>query len=355
MRPGLLFFGELSPRTIHGSSISSTINLEMLGEHFNISKVEEFADLKYHGQLSWGKQIAFIRALRNFWGQLFRKRYAMFYGVLYLSFFGILKNLLIVLSYKLLNLKGQVYLHIHRSDLNYFLGRFKNRCLFKLLTNLVDQFIVLSEMQVTELNGMDIYKVSYLPNCVEKELVPDLNSMPNRKFFSFLFLSNFLEKKGLLDLIEAINIVNEKRSVPIFFELVGSYSNEISIERLQDLVKNNPYVQVGNPVQGMDKFKAIQRADALILPSYNEGLPLVLLESLSLAKPILISPVGYITEVLGKNYPYYIEPGNISSIVDRINDLVDNFSINLNSEMYQLYKPYSLETHKRKLFQIFTT
>ncbi|MFD3394320.1 glycosyltransferase family 4 protein [Aquirufa sp. OSTEICH-129V] len=326
----------------------------MLEGRYHITKVEEFADLKYHGQVSLGKQIAFIRAFLNFLRQLFRKRYAVYYGVLYLSFFGMLKNLLIVLSYKLLNLNGRVYLHIHRSDLSCFLERFKNRYLFKLLTNLVDQFIVLSEMQVTELNGMDIYNVSYLPNCVEKELVPDLNSMPNSKNFSFLFLSNFLEKKGLLDLIDAISIVNEKRSAPVFFELVGNYSNEISKERLQDLVKNNPYVQVGNPVQGMDKFKAIQRADALILPSYNEGLPLVLLESLSLAKPILISPVGYITEVLGNNYPYFIEPGNISSIVNRINDLVDNFSINLKSEMYQLYKPYSLETHKRKLFQIFT-
>jgi glycosyltransferase involved in cell wall biosynthesis len=350
----MLFFGELSPRTVHGSSISSAINLEMLSERFHITKVEEFADLKYHSLLSWGKQKAFIRAYFHFLLQLFRKKHSIFYGVLYLSFFGMLKNLLIVLSYKLLNLKGQVYLHIHRSDLNYFLGRFKNRFLFKLLTNFVDQFIALSEMQVTELNEMDIYNVSYLPNCVEKELVPDLNSMPNSKRFSFLFLSNFLEKKGLLDLIDAINIVNDMRSAPVFFELVGNYSNEISIERLQDLIKNNPNVQVGNSVQGIDKFKAIQRADALILPSYNEGLPLVLLESLSLAKPILISPVGYITEVLGNNYPYFIEPGNLNSIVDRINNLVDNFSINLKSEMYKLYKPYSLETHKRKLFQIFT-
>jgi hypothetical protein len=84
----ILFFGELSPRTIHGSSISSTINLGMLSEVFQITRVEEFADLKYHSKFSLGKQLDFIKAYFRLLYELVLKRHQKFYGVFYFSFWG---------------------------------------------------------------------------------------------------------------------------------------------------------------------------------------------------------------------------------------------------------------------------
>jgi len=192
-----------------------------------------------------------------------------------------------------------------------------------------------------------------LPNCIEHEASPNLESLPKPENFTILYLSNFLIKKGILDLLEAIKIVNARQSIPINFKLVGNYSNEISKEKLDQLVAKLQYVSVGTPVFGSEKYSLIEQVDALILPSYIEGLPLTLLESLSRAKPILISPVGFIPEVLGHEYPFYIQPGNVQSIVTGITSLVENYSTNLKLDMYKRYQKFSLENHRNTLLSIF--
>jgi glycosyltransferase involved in cell wall biosynthesis len=198
-----------------------------------------------------------------------------------------------------------------------------------------------------------LFNVAYLPNCIEHEASPNLESLPKPENFTILYLSNFLIKKGILDLLEAIKIVNARQSIPINFKLVGNYSNEISKEKLDQLVAKLQYVSVGTPVFGSEKYSLIEQVDALILPSYIEGLPLTLLESLSRAKPILISPVGFIPEVLGHEYPFYIQPGNVQSIVTGITSLVENYSTNLKLDMYKRYQKFSLENHRNTLLSIF--
>ena len=47
--------------------------------------------------------------------------------------------------------------------------------------------------------------------------------------------------------------------------------------------------------------------DCLILPSFNEGLPLVLIECLSIGIPFITTKVGAIEDLLIKNYPYVCE------------------------------------------------
>lgn len=349
----LLFFGELSPRTIHGSSISSTINLGMLGEVFQITRVEEFADLKYHSKFSLRKQLDFIKAYFRMLYELVLKRHQKFYGVFYFSLLGILKNLLVISSFKVRNPDGKVYLHIHRSDLKSFLSSYLNRFLFKLLTKLVSKFIVLSESQVLEMKELGLSNVVYLPNCIEYEANPNLESLPKPENFTILFLSNFLIKKGILDLLEAIKIVNSRETIPINFRLVGNYSNEIPKEKLDQLIAKFKFLTVCKPVFGNEKYSLIEQVDALILPSYIEGLPLTLLESLSRAKPILISPVGFIPEVLGSDYPFYIQPGNVQSIVNGIKSLVDNYTTNLKVDIYNRYQKFNRESHRRMLLSIF--
>jgi glycosyltransferase involved in cell wall biosynthesis len=56
-------------------------------------------------------------------------------------------------------------------------------------------------------------------------------------------------------------------------------------------------------------------ADALVLPSYDEGLPMVILEALSANVPVVATPVGSIPEVLedGKTC-LLVEPGDVPAL-----------------------------------------
>uniref|UniRef100_UPI00398BBDE8 glycosyltransferase family 4 protein n=1 Tax=Polaromonas sp. YR568 TaxID=1855301 RepID=UPI00398BBDE8 len=61
--------------------------------------------------------------------------------------------------------------------------------------------------------------------------------------------------------------------------------------------------------------RLMARADLLVLPSYDEGLPLVILEALANGVAVVCSPVGEIPSVLtdGSN-ACFVQPGDVAGI-----------------------------------------
>ena len=69
----------------------------------------------------------------------------------------------------------------------------------------------------------------------------------------------------------------------------------------------------------------LANADAFVLPSYNEGLPMSLLEAMAAGLPVLSTPVGGIPEVVEHGVNGLIaEAGNIRSIADSMLALADD-------------------------------
>ena len=66
----------------------------------------------------------------------------------------------------------------------------------------------------------------------------------------------------------------------------------------------------------------------LLLPSYNEGLPNIMLEAMSKGLTIISTPVGSISDVLtsGEN-GYIVEKGNYKQIAKHLEDLRINSEI----------------------------
>ena len=65
-------------------------------------------------------------------------------------------------------------------------------------------------------------------------------------------------------------------------------------------------------------------SDALILPAYDEGLPLVILEALASRTPVICTPVGSIPEVLeDRRTALFVSPGDEAGIAAAILTLID--------------------------------
>jgi glycosyltransferase involved in cell wall biosynthesis len=64
-------------------------------------------------------------------------------------------------------------------------------------------------------------------------------------------------------------------------------------------------------------------ADAFVLPSHEEGLPMAILEALSARVPVVATPVGSIPEVLEHNKTcLFVTPGSVDELADAIRILV---------------------------------
>ena len=81
-------------------------------------------------------------------------------------------------------------------------------------------------------------------------------------------------------------------------------------------------------ISGEHKIRLLNQANAYILPSYNEGLPISILEAMSYQLPIISTKVGGIPEIVkdGVN-GYLIEPGNKQQLKSAIDKLIFDKSI----------------------------
>jgi glycosyltransferase involved in cell wall biosynthesis len=352
-KKGIFFFGELPPRTIHGASISNGININILKQFFSVSCVEEYSDLKYHNSFNVSKMKHFLSTVLKSWTVSISKKFNFYYGVIYLSTFGILKNLLTICVFKLFNPSAKVILHFHRSDFNMFLEKRLNRFLFFVLDSLIHKYIVLAKKQVKEISMYTKKEICLLYNTIEESQLIKESVLKKSSTLQILFLSNYIKEKGFYDLIEAQKKIN--KLYPNEFQLVayGAFANSSEESLVSSLEEHN--IWLNNRVYGNEKCKILNSADVIALPSYNEGLPLILLEGMSLGKPIILSNVGYINEVLGNDYPLYCEPNNIDSIVNCIVRFKEHYHTQEFSEWIEAqYSKFSMKEHIKELKLIFS-
>lgn len=345
------FFGEIPPRTIHGASISNLINIQLLKKYFDVEIIEEFSNLKFHNQFSFYKLFSFSTSAFKLLKSSVLQKSDYFYSVIYLSTFGILKNIVTILIFKIFNPRSKVILHFHRSDLNTFITKKINFTLFKILNLLVDEYILLSKKQKNDLPLN--FKSSILYNTIELEL--SIQEITNNSNDYILYIGNYIEEKGIFDLVLAIKKYNSQNHNKLKLVCHGNIVNPIFFQLLEEEVKDEKNIFLNGPIYDENKMMTIKNAKYTILPSYNEGMPLTLLESISMGTPMIITKVGYVSEVLGENYPLYCNVKDINSIIRCFNcfEKIDN-KFEFKKHLLQIYKnKFSHEFHQEQLLNIF--
>lgn len=141
----------------------------------------------------------------------------------------------------------------------------------------------------------DIYRLTSSDKII---VIPNLVKLPDEQFsvrpvsgtgvFKLLFLSRIEEKKGLDILLRAISNIN----IPYTLSIAGT-GDESYISVLKELsvslnIEGN-ISWIGNQEQE-NKFQCMHSHDLLILPSHNENFANVVIESLSVGTPVLVSP-----------------------------------------------------------------
>lgn len=205
--------------------------------------------------------------------------------------------------------KKRVILHIHGAEYKIFYGKEcneKQRKKIRKSFELVDNIIVLSEEWKDYFKDLvDENKIIVLYNAVKvpENFDKDLNTK------NILFLGRIGDRKGIFDLLDVIKkLIKQNDDIKLY---VGG---DGEVERLQEAIDKN---QLTNNVEyigwtnGEKKDKYLKEVSYYVLPSYNEGMPMSVLEGMAYKNVTISTNVGGIPKVIhNKENGIIINPGD---------------------------------------------
>ena len=146
--------------------------------------------------------------------------------------------------------------------------------------------------------------------------------LKNIQCCNLLFLGNLQARKGLRDLLCALSVA--ALAGRDWTLNVAGGGDPVPFQRQARQLGMESRVQFQGWLDRDACTRLLSRADLLILPSYNEGLPLVLLEAASLGIPSVTTPVGAIPEVFtDQTTAVFVAPGDIDALAASILRMID--------------------------------
>ena len=217
----------------------------------------------------------------------------------------------------------KVIIHSHASMFKDYYGNSTPKRQSEIIATLnkADRLVVLSESWKEWFAniGVDKDKIIILHNITD---YPDkIQVEKDFRKLKLLFLGEIGQRKGVYDLLKAVADHREEFKNRIEIKIGGNKQEE----KLKKTISDNQltdFVFFEGFVSGQKKKDLLNWADVYILPSYNEGLPISILEAMSYGMPIISTPVGGIPEVVNAENGVLVKPGNIDDIYNAISKYI---------------------------------
>ena len=252
--------------------------------------------------------------------------------------------------------KKKVIIHLHGACFKEFYENECNKILKNYVKNVfqsVEKVIVLSDEWKKIVEQWFECKIEVVENAV---FVPNENFY-NKNSKNISMLGRLNERKGTYDLLDVIKSLKDEGKINnIKFILAGDGD-------LQKLESTIAQMRIGDVVDVLGWIDIRKREmllkDSLIylLPSYNEGMPMSVLEAMSYGVPTISTIVGGIPRVItDSENGYLIIPGDKEKLKEKIELLIKNESIRneISRNSYLKIKHYfSIESNIKKIESIY--
>jgi glycosyltransferase involved in cell wall biosynthesis len=152
-------------------------------------------------------------------------------------------------------------------------------------------------------------RVYSLLNCVAVETVKATPRSRTGRARA-LFLGSVGPSKGVFDLLEAMRQLRSK-GCRLHLSIAGDEEREGDLRRARAMVAEfglSETCELVGPVRGKAKARLLEESTVFVLPSYNEGLPVALIEALSAGLAVVATPVGGIPEVVLDGHNGFLVP-----------------------------------------------
>ena len=251
-----------------------------------------------------------------------------------------------------------VILHTHGAEFHIFYNQLSPN-LQKVINWILQQctyVIVLS----------DSWKQFYIKNCHLTEdrvillhnpvMIP--SQVPNRSnsdLLNFVFLGKIDQRKGIYDLLRAFASLPVAQQNKIRLILAGSGEEE-QVRQLAKTLGIEKNIQFPGWINEQQRDDLLAQAHVFLLPSYQEGLPMALLEAMSWGLPCITTPVGGIPEVITDGETgLLVEPGNIEQLATAICSLAtdESLRLRLGKAARNQVKSFDIKIYSQSLFKLY--
>lgn len=228
---------------------------------------------------------------------------------------SLLRKGAIVVASKLLGIP--VVLHLHAAQLHAFFPQLPRplQALTRWVFTLPECCIVLgtaAENFVVEQLRVPKSRVEIVINGVPAPTVPR-RSRSADAVQRLLFVGNLDERKGVTDLLNAMALPGLGVSnIELVFAGGGDVQGYTAKATALGLEKR---VRFAGWSTQEEVARLMAQADVLVLPSYDEGLPLVILEAMANGVAVVCSPVGEIPSLLSHDVSAcFVQPGDVKGL-----------------------------------------
>lgn len=220
--------------------------------------------------------------------------------------------------------RKKVILHEHAADFVEFYNAAGDKKEIVKTINNCDCLIVLSRSwkEFFTSIGVKEAKIHVLNNIVSP---PTAVKQPhNDGKLHLMYMGEISNRKGAFDLLKAVADEKDYFKDKLLLRMGG---NEVDGD-IKAFIRDNGldgFVVYEGWISGQEKVDCLTWEDIYILPSYNEGLPIAILEAMSYKHPIISTPVGGIPEIIenGRN-GLLVTPGDTKAIANAIRFYIVN-------------------------------
>lgn len=359
MKSKILFILHLPP-PIHGAAMmgkyiqgSELINSSFDCYCINLATADSLSDI---GHVSSKKLLRYLLLLRHIFHIVREIRPELVYITPNAGGKAFFKDFIVVQMLKSMGCK--VIAHYHNKGVSTYQSKWFYNFLYKrFFTNL--KVILLAENLYKDITRYvkrnDVY---ICPNGIPNSRKEELEASRNNAVPHLLFLSNLLISKGVIVLLDALKILEEKEYTFIC-QLVGGETGEISAVQLLEEVKkrklNDMVTYVGRKI-GEEKESFLRQADIFVFPTYYETFGLVILEAMEYKLPVISTNEGGIPDIVkdGKN-GLICEKQNPDSLADCIAKLLDDEELRIkmgNAGYEKFCREFTLQRFENRMLDI---
>lgn len=213
----------------------------------------------------------------------------------------------------------KVVIHIHDGRFREFYNA--NKDFVDSQLSICDTIVVLSEYWLNFFaKELHFPCVRIVNNVIPRPQL--LNNTKEDNLFHILYMGGITEEKGVFDLLNAISVKKYSWEGKIMFHICGKGDIDKMLAQIDSLGLNKLVIYEGwaNKQKKVEMFNA---SDAFILPSYKEGMPISILESLSYGVPVLATPVGGIPDIIrNRENGMLFKPGCTEDLCEVVNSVV---------------------------------